>query len=250
MAQRGHPPTSILVVDHHPMWLEALRSAVSTIPGVKVDVGLLPDGFGATKDFDVVLLDPCFQGRINLSVVDHIRQRWPKARLVVFSDCIEEDEIREVMARGVQSYILKTEPVETVRASVEAVCRGTSVFSLPVAAVVAARPVPVRDPRALPGSLHKGLSPREVEVLQMIARGFTDVEMGELLAISKRTVSRHVSTILNKLGCRTRSQAVADVIGAEPPLVAASSTTRLVSYQAGDGKIEFRSGKEISRNGG
>jgi DNA-binding NarL/FixJ family response regulator len=222
MAKKSHSETSVLLVNHHPLWLQALQGTLSSIPGVSVEIGLVSEELGADSDFDVVVLDPCFHGKVNQELVSRVRRVFPNARLVALTDCTRTDEIVETISRGIQSFILKSEPVETVRASIEAICRGVAVFSLPIAAVVSATDAPARATHSLPSHVRRGLSPREIEVLQMIARGYADGEIAQTLTISKRTVSRHVTSILNKLACRSRSQAVASLLGAEPPLAAAA----------------------------
>ncbi|HEY5625832.1 MAG TPA: response regulator transcription factor, partial [Dehalococcoidia bacterium] len=130
----------------------------------------------------------------------------------------EPDSIMAALGHGAKSYILKSEPIETIRAAIEFVCRGGVAFSLPIAALVTDKPVPARESRSLAASVSRGLTPREVQVIQLVARGNTDGEIAELLEISDRTVERHVGNVLNKLGCRNRSEAVAQVIGAAPML--------------------------------
>jgi len=206
--------TSVLILGHQPLWLEALRSALAAIAGVRVSIALLgsePD----EADFNVVLVDPHLHGIINIESIERVRDRWPLARLVLLADSADEGDIRRAMTLGVFSYLLKTEPVANVKAGIEAACLGVAVFSAAVIEVISGRNGSSGLPLSLPQSSRKGLSPREAQVLQMIAGGCPDSEIGEALFISRSTVSRHVTGILNKLGCRTRSQAVAAVMGVE-----------------------------------
>jgi len=210
----------VLVIDHQPLFLEALAKVVATIPQVRVAKHLLRGNLEEIGDApaDVVILDPFEGAEFRCEHVEKARRLWPLSRLMVLTDCDEPDAVISALAYGAHAFVLKVEPEETIRAAVELVCRGAAAFSLPMAASIAGRvALPLMVP-SLPAPTARGLSPREVEVMQLVARGYTDPEIGKLLKISARTVQRHITNILNKLDCRTRSQAVAQVIGAAAPL--------------------------------
>jgi DNA-binding NarL/FixJ family response regulator len=95
---------------------------------------------------------------------------------------------------------------------------GGVVFSLPVAEVVAARVMEAEAVPSLPGAVSRGLSAREIQVVQLIGRGYADAEIALELSISPRTVQHYVANAMNKLGARSRSEVVARVIGGAPPL--------------------------------
>jgi DNA-binding NarL/FixJ family response regulator len=210
----------VLLIDHQPLFLEALAKVVAAVPGVQVEKLALGETFEAPDDVqpDIVTLDPWVGGEFRVDYLEAAKRLWPGCRFVVVTDCDDADAIVSALAHGAHSYILKMEPTETIQTAIELVCRGAAAFSLPAAATVAARVIPARAAPSLPGPAARGLSPREVEIMQLVARGYTDAEIGRGLRISVRTVHRHVTNTLNKLGCRNRSQAVAEVIGAAPPL--------------------------------
>jgi len=210
----------VLIIDHQPLFLEALAKVVATIPQVRVAKHLLRGNLEEIGDVpaDVVILDPFEGAEFRCEHVETARRLWPLSRLMVVTDCDEPDALISALAYGAHAFVLKVEPVETIRAAVELVCRGAATFSLPMAAAIAGRVAPPLMVPSLPAPIARGLSPREVEVMQLVARGHTDPEIGELLKISARTVQRHITNILNKLDCRNRSQAVAQVIGAAAPL--------------------------------
>jgi DNA-binding CsgD family transcriptional regulator len=99
---------------------------------------------------------------------------------------------------------------------------------------MAAKVAPALATPSLPAPAARGLSPREVEILQLVARGYTDGDIARLLKISGRTVQRHITNILNKLNCRNRSHAVAQVIGAPPPLDVARAAPPLALVQTAE----------------
>jgi DNA-binding NarL/FixJ family response regulator len=165
-----------------------------------------------------VVIDPCTGGAFSTDHLKTIKRLWPLSRVMVLTDCNEPEAIVSALSYGAHSFLLKSESVETIRAAIELLCGGAAAFSLPVAVVMAGKvTLPLVTP-SLPEPAARGLSPREVEILQLVARGLTDGEIGQLIHISPRTVQRHITNILNKLNCRNRSHAVAQVIGSPPPL--------------------------------
>ncbi len=210
----------VLVINHQPIFLNAMARLIETIGPVKVVTHRLIETLDEVKDddVDVVTVDPSFGGQFRLEMLVSVKKRWPSARIVVVTDCTEPSAITAALACGVHSFLLKAEPVETVRAGIELVCRGAAALSSPAAMLVSSRPIAPRAVASAPRGPVRGVTPREVEVLQFVAQGYTDLETGRILGLSNRTIGRHVTNILNKLNCRSRSQAVAQVLGAEPML--------------------------------
>jgi len=215
-----HKDCLVLLVDHQPLYLEALSSVVGTIKRLQVVTHPF-DGLEGLKniDPDVIVIDPCRGGAFSTEYLKTVKRLWPLSRLMVLTDCNEPDAVVSALAYGAHSFLLKSESVDTIRAAVELLCGGAAAFSLPVAVVMAAKVAPTAYVvPSLPAPAARGLSPREVEILQLVARGLTDAEIGDLTNISPRTVQRHITNILNKLNCKNRSHAVAQVIGSPPPL--------------------------------
>lgn len=212
--------SKVLVIDQHPLMQEALRRALDALEGVSVRTRDISDDVAASISEvpDVVVCDPTVDSEFRPEYVAFLGHYLPAARIVVLTSENDPDSIMEALGHGAKSYILKSEPIETIRAAVEFVCRGGVAFSLPIAALVTDRPVPAREARSLASSVSRGLTPREIQVIQLVARGHTDAEIAESLEISDRTVERHVGNVMNKLGCRNRSEAVAQVIGGAPTL--------------------------------
>lgn len=217
----GHKPQDclVLIVDHQPLYLDALSKVVGAIHRLRVVTHAL-DTLEGLEDVspDVIVMDPCTGGSFSTERLKAVKERWPLSRLMVLTDCNEPDAVVSALAYGAHSFLLKSESVDTIRAAVELLCGGAAAFSFPVAVVMAAKVTPGFVTPSLPAPAARGLSPREVEMLQLVARGLTDAEIGQLSNISPRTVQRHITNILNKLNCRNRSHAVAQVIGAPPPL--------------------------------
>lgn len=164
-------------------------------------------------DTDVIVLDPYVNGEFRLEAISGARAVWPLARLVILTEWMDDESVATVFSRGADSYILKSEPAETIRAGLEFICRGGASFSPPVVAALAGRPEAAAVTRSPPDGLARRLTFREMEVLQLVARGFTDSKIARQLGISARTAQRHMTNILNKLNCKSRSQAVAQILG-------------------------------------
>jgi DNA-binding NarL/FixJ family response regulator len=224
LTNRSQSRCAVLVIDEESLTLEALAARIAAIPDVIVTTHARWDDVNQMTDVeaDVVVVDPCRSGRFGAEYLDVAKRRWPKARFMVLTNHAERDAIVSALAHGAHAFVLKSEPVETIRAAVELVCRGGISFSLSAASLLASEGIPATQAAAAGPSLktiaNRGLSPREVQVIQLVARGHPDSEIAALLAISPRTVERHMANILNKLDCRSRSQAVAEALGRSPPL--------------------------------
>lgn len=212
--------SKVLVIDQHPLMREALGRTLGEIKDVAVSTADISDEVSAfvAEVPDVVVCDPTVDAEFRPEYVAFLAHYLPAARIVVLTGQHEAASIMAALGHGAKSYILKSEPIDTIRAAIEFVCRGGVAFSLPVAALATDRPVPARETKSLSAPVSRGLTPREVEVMQLVARGHTDNEIADTLGISARTVERHVANVMNKLGCRNRSEAVAQVIGGTPAL--------------------------------
>lgn len=210
----------VLIVDEHPLFVEALRHCVAEIDGVGVFACSPTRGLDPLEpgDFDVVVCDPTIDGHFRSDLVRSLRERFPDCRLMVLTGHTEANLVISAIANGAQSFVLKSEPISTIRSAIELVCRGGVAFSLPVAGVLVSSQVTSRVEPSLVSPSARGLSPREVEVIELVARGYSDGEIAQHLSIATRTAQQHVGNVLRKLDCRSRSEAVARVIGGEPHL--------------------------------
>jgi DNA-binding NarL/FixJ family response regulator len=217
-ARKARPVCTVVLIDQEPLFLDALRQRISTIRGVKVISRLVSDGASAitATRADVIVCDPSSGSRFEKNYLVELRRVLPRPKIIVLTNHDEPQVIAFSLAHGVDSFILKSEPIETIRCAIELVCRGGVAFSVPVAALLpSSLTLSVVEP-SLPAPVARGLSPREIEVLDLVGRGCTDAETGRLLGISVRTTQRHVTNVLNKLNCRNRSEAVAKVVGSAP----------------------------------
>jgi two-component system NarL family response regulator len=190
----------VMIVDDH----EVVRAGVAAIlarhSGCAV-VAEAANGQDAVRQFrihrpDVTLLDLTMPAMDGVATMRAIRREFPESRFIVLTVRGGDEDIHQALDAGAQAYLLKTvddaELVETVRA-VHAGLRRVS--------------------REAADTLHEypvasDLTPRELQVLQLLARGFTNKEIGVALTISETTVKWFVKNILEKLGVHDRTQAV------------------------------------------
>ena len=162
----------------------------------------------------VVILDP-YSALQEFKVQDirTVKELWPKTRCLIVTECNDQRAVGAALVSGVHGYLLKSETVDTLLAGVQLVRSGGLAFSLLATSLLAAKKTSALSPLTPSAPEQRGLSPREIQVIQLISSGNVDSEIALSLDISVRTVQRHVTNVLNKLNCRTRSEAVAKAIG-------------------------------------
>jgi DNA-binding NarL/FixJ family response regulator len=205
-----------VVVDSQPVFAEALASAVRVRLVADVDVWPLQRSFsdasGPTPD--ILIIDPVDDAGFHTELVEMGIMSWPQARVVVVTGHSEEDAIVATLRAGAHGFLLKSEEMETLLLGIQLVSRGSLAFSSQAARSVFARSQEILHSRPTRKPSRRDVTPREAEVVHLIAEGRVDAEIATILGISVRTVQRHVGNVLNKLGCHTRSEAVARVMEA------------------------------------
>jgi DNA-binding NarL/FixJ family response regulator len=200
---------SVLVADDQPIARAGFRSVLASAPRIEV-VGEAADGEAAVELArelrpDVVLMD------IQMPKLDGIEatRRLPGAKVLILTTFGLDDLIVEALRAGASGFLLKDSPVEELIAAIRAVAAGEAQLSPAVTRRLldqVARRLPV--PVATAGESLAELTPREREVLQLMAGGLTNAEIATALVVSEPTVKTHVSAVLGKLGLRSRIQAV------------------------------------------
>lgn len=190
---------SLLLVDDHLVVRVGLRSLLETQPDISV-VAEAASGATAMEAFtrhqpDVTLMDLRMPGSGGVETTALIRQKFPKARILVLTTYDNDEDIYRAMEAGAAGYLLKNTDGASLLAAIRAVYAGTYRLPEDLAARFAQR-------QAAPG-----LSPRELEVLQHIVRGQSNKEIASELGLTENTVKNHVKTILEKLGVADRTQA-------------------------------------------
>jgi two-component system invasion response regulator UvrY len=219
---------SILLVDDHPVVREGYRRLLERQPGFRVcaeaeDARSAYAAYKANKP-DVVIMDIAMPGASGVEAVRHIRDWDKNARILIFSMHLSAAMTLKAFEAGASGFVTKSSgPAELIRA-VSSVAAGGRALSSDVSEVVAA------DRLTSSTQILAGLSPRETEILRLLARGMESEEIAELLYLSPKTVRNHHYTIKAKIGARNDAQLVWLALGAglvaveavEPPSVADS----------------------------
>jgi DNA-binding NarL/FixJ family response regulator len=202
---------SVLVVDDHAVVREGLRSFLELQEGIEV-VGEAADGEAAVRAAeawqpDVVLMDLVMPRLDGVGAMRELRRRLPSARVIVLTSFPDDDRLLPAIQAGAAGYLLKNaDPQEVVRA-VRAAHAGEALLDPGVAArlleAIAQRPDSEPAER---------LTPREREVLALIARGMPNKLIARELEISEKTVKTHVGHVLAKLGVTDRTQAALQAV--------------------------------------
>jgi DNA-binding NarL/FixJ family response regulator len=214
-------PIRLLIVDDHKVVREGLKSFLGTEPGIEV-IGEAADGRQALDRVmslsaeglrpDVVLMDLEMQPVDGIEATREIRSRYPE--VVALTSFVEEDRVHAALDAGAAGYLLKDADADELLAAVRAAHHGELTLDPAVARRLMASLRAPRDP-----SPADDLTPREREILALVAGGSSNQEIATELVISERTARTHVSNILRKLDLRSRTQAAlwASKHGLAPP---------------------------------
>ncbi len=204
-------PLRVMLVDDHALVRSAVRQAI-TAP----DVELIGEAATAEEALrlvpalrpDVLLLDIDLPGMSGTQLVQELAPRLPDTRIVMLTVSASERDLVEAIQKGASGYLTKDLSPEALLRTLRAVQRGELAMSRRFAArAMKHLSEAYRRGRATLGGPLDGLSPRENDVLGMLAEGLTDREIATALTISPRTVETHVSNVLHKLGVRNRAEA-------------------------------------------
>ena len=201
----------VLIVDDDDLMRAGLRAVLSSDATVQV-VGEAGDGAeapGAARRLrpDVVLMDIRMPGVDGIAATRDVLAAAPETRVVILTTFEEDDYIFGALGAGASGFLLKRTRPEDLIAAVHTIAAGDSLLAPSVTRRVIERmataPAPVPAGRRL-----QSLTPRERDVLELVARGLSNGEIAAELVIEESTVKTHVKRILGKLGARDRVQAV------------------------------------------
>lgn len=154
---------------------------------------------------EVVLMDINLPGLNGVECVRRLKPLLPVTQIIMLTVYNQAEHIFEALAAGATGYLLKTTKPEELLAAIKDVHEGNS----PINSSIARKIVQLFQKAALPGSETAALSPRELEVLDLLAKGYLYKEIAEKVGISFATVRTHVRHIYEKLHVRSRTEAVA-----------------------------------------
>lgn len=190
----------VLIVDDHPVVRFGLGAIIRLQPDMDV-IGEAGSGEEACRLCvdelpDVVLMDLRLPGLSGVQAIKTIRETAPSVRFIVLTTYDGDEDIRRALDAGAQAYLLKAMSHDDVTAAIRKVHSGARVIPQSVSRTLADR------------APHSPLSLREIEVLELIATGCSNKEIGRALGITEATVKWHVNLILNRLDVADRTAAI------------------------------------------
>jgi DNA-binding NarL/FixJ family response regulator len=206
-------PIRVLVADDQALVREGLMTLLQATPGIE-PVADAADGAEAVRQAarhrpDVVLMDLRMPNVDGVQATREIRAAQPETEIVVLTTHADEASILDALRAGARGYLTKDAGIQEIARAVHAAAAHQSLLDPVVQAklleaVGAALPAPAPAPRQLPDEL----TPREAEVLSLIAGGLSNREIATHLVVSEATVKTHVNHVFAKIRARDRAQAV------------------------------------------
>jgi DNA-binding NarL/FixJ family response regulator len=201
----------VLLADDQPLVRAGLRRIIDADPAVTV-VGEAEDGLDAVRQAgalrpDIVLMDvrmPVFDG---IEATRRLTEAESPARVIVLTTFGLDEYVLAALRSGASAFVLKEAPPEDILAAIHSVASGRAVIDPAVVQAVIDE-LGRRPPRAELAASIAELTPREREVLSLLARGLSNAEIAAELVVGEGTVKTHVARVLSKLDVRDRVQAV------------------------------------------
>lgn len=193
-----------MLVDDHPAFRKGLAALIQSEPGLEV-VAQTGDGREALELYrqekpDIVLMDLRLPGVGGVEATMAIRKEFPEARVIVLTTFDTDEDIYRAVQSGAKSYLLKDTPDDELAATIRAVHAGEQPLQPRLAKRLAER-----QQRA-------DLSPREMDVLQLLIKGRSNKEIASALFLSEDTIKAHLKTLFAKLKVQDRTEAAISAI--------------------------------------
>jgi DNA-binding NarL/FixJ family response regulator len=209
-------PVRVLLADDQRLVRESLGTLLGLLPGIDL-IASASDGEEAVAlaeehSPDVVLMDLRMPRVDGIEATRRLREREPNVRVIALTTYADDESVLGALRAGARGYLTKDASSEDIRNAILTVAKGEaaldpSVQHHVVAALAGGEPAATPD-GAGESKLPDDLTPREVEVLGLIAEGLTNAEIAERLFVSPTTVKSHINHLFTKAGLRDRAQAV------------------------------------------
>jgi DNA-binding NarL/FixJ family response regulator len=203
----------VLVADDQALVREGLMTLLAAAPGIE-PVAAASNGeeavaLCARHRPDVVLMDLRMPNMDGVEATRQIRATQPDTEIVVLTTHADEASILDALNAGARGYLTKDAGIAEISRAVQAAAAHQALLdplvqSRLIAAAASGRPRPAPAPASLPDEL----TPREAEVLKLIAAGLSNAEIASTLVVSEATVKSHINHVFSKIGARDRAQAV------------------------------------------
>jgi DNA-binding NarL/FixJ family response regulator len=205
-------PIRLLIVDDQRLMREGLRTLLELeqgfeIAGEAADGGTALEAYGELQP-DVVLMDIRMPGMDGIEATRRICAQWPEARVIILTTFDDDANVFEGLRAGAVGYLLKDLSGHELAEAVRTVWKGGGLIEPTVAKRVMAEFARLQPPsRPVDEGLPEPLSGRELEVLKLVSAGLSNREIGHKLGLSEGTVKNYVTSMLQKIGVRDRTQA-------------------------------------------
>lgn len=202
----------LLVVDDQRLMREGLRTLLELEHGFEV-VGEAADGQSALEAYaelkpDVVLMDIRMPGMDGVEATRRLYMTWPGTRVIILTTFDDDTNVFEGLRAGAVGYLLKDLSGQELANAVRTVFDGGALIEPGVAKRVMAEFARLHPPaRSIDAGLPEPLSERELAVLKLVSAGLSNREIGNRLGLSEGTVKNYVTSVLQKIGVRDRTQA-------------------------------------------
>ena len=201
------PEIRVVVVDDHQMFAQGLEVILGADPGIQVVAiaGTVEDGVAAVRIHspDVVLMDYELPDGDGATATQRIKSEMPETQVVMVTSFDDESVLVRAIEAGASGFITKHKAIQEVSSAVRAAKAGEALISPSMLARLLPRL------RHNPRGLGADLTPRESEVLKMLAEGVSNQKIAENLVLSMHTVRNHVQNVITKLGAHSKLEAVA-----------------------------------------
>lgn len=196
----------VLIVDDH----EMVRLGVSSYLSIQEDIEVVAEANNGLVGYhhalelrpDVILMDLVMDTMDGIEATQKIMNEWPEAKIIIVTSFLDDEKVYPAIEAGAKSYILKTSSAKEIVEAIRSTYNGESVMQDEVT-----QKILNRDAEEKQYHLHDDLTNREREVLQLVAKGYSNQAIAEELFITLKTVKTHVSNILSKLEVDDRTQA-------------------------------------------
>lgn len=196
----------VLIIDDH----EMVRLGVSSYLSIQDDIEVVGEANNGLVGYhqalelrpDVILMDLVMDTMDGIEATQKIMAEWPEAKIIIVTSFLDDEKVYPALEAGAKSYILKTSSAKEIAEAIRSTQAGQSVMQEEVTQKMLDREAEEKEVH-----LHDELTGRECEVLQLVAKGYSNQAIADELFITLKTVKTHVSNILSKLEVDDRTQA-------------------------------------------
>ncbi|MEF3275936.1 MAG: response regulator transcription factor [Chloroflexus sp.] len=197
---------TVLLIDDHRVVRQGLRDFLELQPDIEVvgEAASGEEGIALARELlpDVVLMDLVMPGIDGVETTRRLKAVSPSSQVIVLTSFADDDKVFPAIKAGAISYLLKDISPEELAHAIRAACRGEAVLHPDVAAKLMQE---FNTPRPHEAPVEQ-LTPREMDVLRLVAKGMSNKEIADTLIVSEKTVKTHISNILSKLHLADRTQ--------------------------------------------